>query len=164
MRRKQLLAVLLMMVTLFQGLSGTAWAVTARELENKLLCTCGCSDPSLAACDCQVGDGMKEVLKTQVDAGKSEAEIIAFMKKQYGNNVTNAPDKSGFDLTAWITPFAVIFFGAVGVVKVMSTWVARNKANEDDDDPDDGVDPEDGSRPDSSYDDRIKEELKDFGW
>ena len=159
MKRKRWIALLVMMVLLLQGLSGTALAVTVDEIGNKLLCTCGCQDPSLAACDCVVADGMREEIGEQIDAGKDEAAIIAFMRGKYGKEITNAPDKSGFDLTAWLMPFAVVFAGSVGVVKVMSSWVKKSRGKDGDDRTDNG----DGG-PDDGVDDRVEKELKDFGW
>ncbi len=142
------------------GPSGTAWAVTVGEVENKLLCTCGCAKPSLATCTCAVADDMRTDINEQIEAGNGEKEIIAFMKSKYGKEVVNAPDKSGFDLMAWLMPLAVVFAGSVGVVKVMSTWIKKSKGDDGDDrHTDDG----DGG-PDGAVDERIEKELKDVGW
>lgn len=141
------------------GSSGTAWAITVGEMENKLLCTCGCAKPSLATCTCAVADDMRLDLNEQMEAGDGEKEIIAFMKSKYGKEVVNVPDKSGFDLTAWLMPFAVVFAGSVGVVKVMSTWIKKSKGGGEDHHTDGG----DGG-PDSAVDERIEKELKDVGW
>jgi len=148
--------IVLFTLLLLLGSSGTAWAVTVGEIENQLMCTCGCPDPSLAACTCEVANTMREEITGQIDDGKNESEIIAFMRGKYGNEITNAPDKSGFDLTAWLMPFAVVFAGSVGIVKVMSTWVKKSKGKGDDDHTDDG--------PGVTADDRVENELKDFGW
>ncbi len=164
MKFKRWITVLVVMVFFVQGLSGTALALTVDEIGNKLLCTCGCQDPSLTACDCQVADTMRGEISEQIDAGKGEADIITFMRGKYGNEITNAPDKSGFDLTAWLMPFAVVFAGSVGVVKVMSNWIKKGKGKDDDGDHTDDGDggPDDGV--DDGVDDRVESELKEFGW
>lgn len=167
MRRRKWILVLVVSFLLAQGVPGTAWAVTVSDIEGKVLCTCGCSDPSLGACTCGTADEMRAEIQKLIDEGKDEAEVISALRLVYGNDITNAPDKSGFDLTAWLMPFAVVFAGSVGVIKVMSTWVAKSRKAEQDDDTDDGGDddtPDDDSSDDGKYDERIDEELKDFGW
>jgi len=43
--------------------------------------------------------------------------------------VLSAPPKKGFNLAAWVTPFAALLFG-VGVVYVtLKRWVRREKQN-----------------------------------
>jgi len=147
------------MVMLVQGLSRTAMAVTVREVAGEFICNCGCNK-GLAHCEMECGQNMRAFIKGKIDAGLGKAQIIAYLKENYGKEALAAPEKKGFDLTAWIMPFAVVFAGGIGVVKVMSSWISRNQDDSDGDDSD-----AHGSVKDEVvYDERIEKELKDFGW
>lgn len=164
MRRRLGMAVLAM-VLLVQALGGTASALEVREVAGEFICNCGCNK-NLAACEMKCGDNLRGFIKDKIGDGLGKQQIMAYMKENFQQAILAAPEKSGFNLTAWITPFAVVFAGGVGIVKAMSTWSSRRK---EDDDPGEDVTGDD-DRPDSpkgsdsKYDDQIEKELKDFGW
>ncbi len=153
MNLKRWIAVLVLMGVLMQGFSGLALAVTVREVAGEFICNCGCNK-GLAHCDMQCGKDMRSFIKGKIDAGLGKTQIVAYLKENYGKEALAAPEKKGFDLTAWIMPFAVVFAGGVGVVKVMSSWIGRNKDDSDSDDVTEEV----------VLDERIENELKDFEW
>jgi cytochrome c-type biogenesis protein CcmH len=83
------------------------------------------------------------------------------MKVNFSQALLAAPEKKGFNLTAWITPFAVVFAGGVLMVKVLNGWASRRSKDEDGDDDNGGpTEP----KIDKEYNDRIEAELKEFGW
>ncbi len=159
MKRRRWVAALVLMVLLIQGLSGTALAVTVGEVAGEFICNCGCNK-GLAHCDMECGQNMRAFIKTKIDAGLGKTQIVAYLKENYGKEALAAPEKKGFDLIAWITPFAVVFAGGIGVVKVVSSWIGRNDNNSDGDD----SDVRGGAEEETVFDERIEKELRDFVW
>ncbi len=50
--------------------------------------------------------------------------LQSFVQK-YGNTVLAAPTNSGFNLVAWIMPFAVFFLAIVGAIWLVRMWRSR---------------------------------------
>jgi cytochrome c-type biogenesis protein CcmH len=55
-----------------------------------------------------------------VDEGKSDDYVVEYYVDKYGSTVLSAPPASGFNLTAWIMPFA-----ALGVGMLVAIYFAR---------------------------------------
>lgn len=100
-----------------------------RPIEDKLLCQCGCT-MGVAVCDCGTAEQMRKDIRAMMDKGMSEKEILASFVAQYGEKVLNAPTKSGFNWTAWITPFVAVAAGAVILYVLLSRWVKSWKEDE----------------------------------
>ncbi len=92
------------------------------------MCQCGCS-MTVATCiqamTCDVAEGMMADIQTQIDAGKSKGEILDDFVSQYGESILATPRKSGFTLTAWLTPFAALIVGAAVVSWAVWAWTRR---------------------------------------
>jgi len=93
------------------------------ELEHHLHCQCGCN-LDVYTCrttdfSCQVSPAMHGDVMALVAGGYSAPEIIAAFKNVYGDRVLMAPPTSGFDIAAWITPFAALLAGIALVLVVL---------------------------------------------
>ena len=88
------------------------------RLKNNLMCTCPCTH-RVGQCgdECLVAPQHRSELRQLVEAGGTEQEIYAIYEKKYGVSVLAAPRPEGFNLLAWVTPFAVLLLG-IGVVVV----------------------------------------------
>ncbi|MBI4301604.1 MAG: cytochrome c-type biogenesis protein CcmH [Chloroflexi bacterium] len=132
----RILAGLLLLGVVWSGLgmslgasSVMADSPVVNSLAQKLVCQCGCN-ASLANCnhlECMVRDSMMTTIRQQVDQGKSESEIVSYFVAQYGEKVLVAPSKRGFNLTAWVTPFAAIVVGAGVLYLLLKMWVLRGR-------------------------------------
>lgn len=116
--------------------SALAWAHPAHadnadrldSIAGNLMCQCGCGLTVLACgdtMDCTPGDQMKAIIRQQLADGKANAEIIDYFQEIYGEVVLAAPTKSGFNLTAWVTPFAAIALAGVALGGSIWVWVSR---------------------------------------
>ena len=79
------------------------------SLNHKLMCQCGCSQ-LLGECDhvgCPSRDKELGELTADVSSGMSDQEVLDSFAGKYGAIVLAAPTTKGFDLVAWIAPFAV---------------------------------------------------------
>ena len=128
---------------------------TVREVASDLISQCG-SGMVLADHDCGVARSMKASIQSQIDAGKTKQEILDYFVSAYGEGVLASPRKSGFGLTAWVTPFVVVAAGALVVGAVVWLWARRRSAplgTAAPADPSDDLDP---------YDERVDEDLRSW--
>ena len=119
------IAILIALVTLFPI---RADAATQTDIAKQLVCQCGCTQ-ILNSCNhstCMVREVMNTAISQQLSDGQSEAQIIQLFVDQYGEQVLAAPTKSGFNLMAWILPFAVILGGGGVIYFAIRRWVRRD--------------------------------------
>jgi cytochrome c-type biogenesis protein CcmH len=102
------------------------------KLGHNLMCACGCRQ-ILLECNhvgCSYSDRMRDELSTALTRGDSDDLVLQAFVQKYGPTVLAAPPASGFNLVAWIMPFAV-FFSAIGfAVLVVLRWKQRAPAAE----------------------------------
>ena len=121
--RKAVQALLLCLaVFLFSGAGDPATRFT--ELGHQMMCICGCNQ-ILLECNhvgCPDSDRMRNELAAQVMRGDSDSLVEQAFVQKYGPTVLAAPTTTGFNRTAWIVPFAALFFGFGLVVLVVRGW------------------------------------------
>lgn len=123
-----------------------------RTLSSNLMCVCGCHQ-LLGACNhfnCPSSGPMVAELGKHIDQGETDDQITAFFVDKYGTTVLAAPPASGFNLTAWIMPFAALGIGVFAAIyflrRYRSQWAGAA-----------------GTNPDlAKYHDKVEEELKKF--
>jgi cytochrome c-type biogenesis protein CcmH len=75
-----------------------------------------------------------EELRTGIAAGSSDKDILDSFVGKYGAVVLAAPTTQGFDLVAWIAPFAVFAAALLGTILLVRRWsVGRTAVAEVDD-------------------------------
>jgi len=72
---------------------------------------------------------MKQVIRSSLAEGKTEAQIRDQLVAQFGPAVVAEPPKKGFDLLAWLVPLGILAGGAVGVGAIAWGW-RRRRADE----------------------------------
>ena len=94
------------------------------DLNHKLMCTCGCAQ-ILGECN-RVGctESGRELgeLRAAIAAGTPDQQILDAFAAKYGATVLAAPTKKGFDLVAWIAPFAVFAAALLGTILLVRRW------------------------------------------
>ncbi|NBI29545.1 cytochrome c-type biogenesis protein CcmH [Chengkuizengella marina] len=63
--------------------------------------------------------------------GKTKDEILNDYVDQLGEEALTAPVKTGFSLTAWITPFLLLFLATFFVYFLIKKWVSPNQCGDD---------------------------------
>ena len=105
-------------------LAGTAAASEARptldELEHEL--TCPTCKTSLALSDAPVADQIRAFVRERIAAGDTKSEIKDKLVAEFGESVLAAPPREGFNLLAWVLPFAALGVGIVFVGLVAWRW------------------------------------------
>jgi len=94
------------------------------SLNHRLMCTCGCAE-ILGECNhvgCPSSGQELDELRVALSAGKSDQEILGLFAAKYGATVLAAPTTQGFDLVAWIAPFAVFAAALLGTILLVRRW------------------------------------------
>ncbi len=137
---------LAMAVCVSLGASDAASRFT--DLGHRLMCTCGCSQ-MLGECNhvgCPESDRMRGELMAAVKGtggsdgangsgsgglppgGMNDQQILNWFSTKYGVTVLAAPTTHGFNLVAWIAPFAVLAAALFGVVLLVRHWTVGKTA------------------------------------
>lgn len=138
------------------GATSLSWAADKgeriRSLSANFICVCSCHQ-LLNACNhfnCPSSGPMFAELGKLVDQGQSDEQIVAHFAEKYGAAVLAAPPISGFNLAAWVMPFAALAIGAMLAIYFLrqfrSRWAGAPPTNSDL----------------VKYQDQVEEELKRF--
>ena len=113
-------------VTVCFSLGATDAGSRYNNLNHRLMCTCGCAE-LLGECNhvgCQSSGQELAELSTGIADGKSDQQILDSFAAKYGATVLAAPTTHGFDLVAWIAPFAVFIAALLGTILLVKRWSA----------------------------------------
>lgn len=100
------------------------------RLNHQMMCSCGCGQV-LGECNhvgCPDSPVQLAELRTAMNAGLTDKQILDSFVAKYGATVLAAPTKSGFDLVAWIAPFAVFLAALLGTILLVRHWSVGKKA------------------------------------
>ncbi|MBI4266779.1 MAG: cytochrome c-type biogenesis protein CcmH [Chloroflexi bacterium] len=132
-----------------------AAAPAVDEVANRLVCQCGCTMilNNCTHAECQSREIMLGVIKQRISQGQSAEVIVAGFVRQYGEKVLAEPPKRGFNLTAWLSPFAGLLIGVGIIYFALRKWLKKGESHT--------VAADDGED-DEPYRRRIEQELKEF--
>jgi cytochrome c-type biogenesis protein CcmH len=122
--RNRVLHVALLFAAALTMLGAGSSTTTLDRIGHKLECTCGCAE-ILAECNhvgCPNSGPMIDELRKDISAGQAEPAILNAFVAEYGPVVLAAPLRGGFDVVAWVVPFAVLVLGGLGIVFVLRRW------------------------------------------
>ena len=106
------------------SLGATDSGARYHDLNHRLMCTCGCSQ-MLGECNhvgCPNSGQELNELSSYIAAGMGDSEIFSKFTAKYGATVLAAPTTQGFDLVAWIAPFAVFGAALLGTILLIRRW------------------------------------------
>ena len=78
-----------------------------------------CQNNTIADSPSMVADDLRREVKELLIAGKSDAEIRAYLVSRYGNVILFDPPKSGATAWIWIVPLVLILGGLVIGVRIV---------------------------------------------
>jgi cytochrome c-type biogenesis protein CcmH len=110
---------------------GSPARTSLQEVSEALTCQCGCG-LTVANCNhpqCGFSVPLREQIETMIGKGMGRAQIIAVFRAKYGEKILSAPTIQGFNLLAWIVPFAAVFAGCFIIVGAISRWRAGESPN-----------------------------------
>jgi len=93
-----------------ERLSNPAQEAHARRLFEEFRCLV-CQNESIDDSEADLAHDLRQIVREQVAAGKSETEIKAFLTQRYGEFVLLTPRFSLGNLALWGGPFLVVLAG-----------------------------------------------------
>ena len=97
------------------------------DLGHKMMCTCGCNQV-LLECNhvgCTASDKMIAELRIALNSRLSDQQVLDQFVEKYGATVLNAPTTHGFNLVAWIMPFAALLLATWVTIWFVRRWQGR---------------------------------------
>jgi cytochrome c-type biogenesis protein CcmH len=97
------------------------------KLGHQLMCMCGCNQV-LLECNhvgCQYSDRMRNELTAGLERGDSDSLVLQSFVQKYGSTVMAAPSGGGFNVVAWIMPFAVFAVATLLTIWLVRAWKSR---------------------------------------
>jgi cytochrome c-type biogenesis protein CcmH len=98
---------------------------TLAELENEVICpTC---HTTLALSNSPIANRMRIFIDDRIAAGDTKSEIKDKLVAEFGEGVIAAPPKSGFNLLAWVLPFAGIAIAGAVLALLALRWTRSSR-------------------------------------
>src|SRR5947209_7620554 len=121
------------------------------DIENDVMCV-SCHE-SLALAQSPQAYAERSYIRTLIAQGMDKPQIERELVAQYGPTVLGRPPASGFNLTVYVLPPAIVLIGLVALALALPRWRRRSLADRDPD-----------RLPDLSEPDarRLEEELSHF--
>jgi cytochrome c-type biogenesis protein CcmH len=97
-------------------------------LNHKTMCTCGCAE-ILGECNhvgCSYSTEELGMISDGIANNQSDKAILDSLVSRYGAVVLAAPTKEGFDMVAWIAPFAVFAAALLGTILLIRHWTVTS--------------------------------------
>jgi len=110
------------------GSRAEATARTRERIENRLMCYCGCADLTVRVCNCGTAAQIRDDIDARLGRGDSPDRIVAAYVERYGEQILSAPTTRGFNLLAWVMPFAALLVATSFVVALIRRWSSRPEA------------------------------------
>ena len=95
-----------------ERLPDPAQEAIAREIFRDVRCLV-CQNESIDDSEADLAHDLRQIVREQAKAGKSQAEIKAFLTERYGEFVLLTPSFSAGNLALWGGPFVVVILGGV---------------------------------------------------
>lgn len=109
------------------------------EIASRLRCVV-CQGLSIEDSPAELAREMREIVREQVAAGRSRAEIEAYFVDRYGEFVLLEPRPEGFNLLVYALPVGALAFGALFVAAFVRRWSGPEEAGAGPAAPQDGHD------------------------
>lgn len=81
-----------------------------------------CQGESVADSQATIAQQMRQVIREQLQSGKSEQDVVQYFIRSYGDQIAWLPPWQGFSLLAWLVPIVFLLGGAVLVGIVLHEW------------------------------------------
>ena len=93
----------------------------AHDVGEQLKCPV-CQSESVADSTSTLAQQMRVMIRQQLQAGKSEQEVIAYFQARYGNQIVWSPQWQGISMLAWLVPIVLLLGGFILLFFVLRDW------------------------------------------
>lgn len=124
-----------------------------KEISSLLMCPV-CQGQSVGESNSNLAHDMRDIIRKQLEAGKSKDEVLAYFINSYGESILASPPPKGLNWLLWLLPGVGIILGGI-VITLFLFKAQREDENED------SSENEIQAKADNDYMKRIEKELKD---
>jgi len=103
---------------------------TVDEVASEVMCPT-CAGETVAQSSAPASLRIKSFIATRIEAGDTKSEIKAKLVADYGERILASPPKRGFNLLAWVLPFAGVGLGVLAVGLLAWRWSRARGGGED---------------------------------
>lgn len=123
------------------------------RIANLLMCPV-CQGQSVGESNSNLANDMRDIIRKQLEEGKSQDEILAYFVNSYGESILASPPPKGINWLLWLLPGAGIILG--GIIITLFLFKAQRE-----DKVENSEEVNTQANMDGEYMKRIEEELKD---
>lgn len=107
---------LLLVLNLLYGIASGAESLDDRvnEIAHLLMCPV-CQGQSVAESNSNLAQDMRQIIRKQLEEGKSKEEVIAYFVNRYGETILASPPPKGVNWLLWALPALAIVIGGLGI-------------------------------------------------
>ena len=124
------------------------------EIAYLLMCPV-CQGQSVAESNSNLANDMRQIIRKQLEEGKTNEEVLDYFVKRYGDSILSSPPTRGINWLLWIMPGVAVVLGAVGI----ALFLHKSKRPEDEVE---FIPAEPGEESESEYLKKVDEELKKY--
>jgi len=85
-----------------------------KEISYLLMCPV-CQGQSVGESNSNLAHDMRDIVRKQLEEGKSKEEILAYFVNSYGESILASPPPKGINWLLWLLPGVAIIFGGLGI-------------------------------------------------
>lgn len=86
-----------------------------------------CQNESLASSHAPLAQDLRKTVQAQMEQGKSDHEILNFLKERYGDFIYYQPPLKSTTLVLWFGPFILLIAGVLGLLLFIKRRVKLGK-------------------------------------
>jgi cytochrome c-type biogenesis protein CcmH len=90
-----------------------------------------CQGESVADSQATIAQQMRQVIREQLQSGKSEQDVVQYFIHSYGDQIVWLPPWQGFSLLIWLVPMVFLLGGIVLVFIVLREWKSGGAVTEE---------------------------------
>jgi cytochrome c-type biogenesis protein CcmH/NrfF len=120
---RMLLLLLGALIVLAQPAIATERRASLPDIEDEVMCpTCGVP---LAHAFSPQAEQQRQFIRDEIESGKTKQQIKDALVAEFGEDVLATPRGTGFDLSAYVVPVALLLVGAIAIAIALLRWRAR---------------------------------------
>ena len=101
--------------------------IQVREIASELRCPV-CQGLSLQDSPSELAQEMRDVIRTQLEEGKTPDEVKAYFVASYGEWILLEPTAKGFNLAVYLLPVIAVLCGVILLFVVTRRWLGQSAA------------------------------------
>ncbi len=109
-----LISTVLIMLLLPRLAAGEGLDDRVNEIAHLLMCPV-CQGQSVAESNSNLAQDMRQIIRKQLQEGKSKDEVLAYFVNRYGESILASPPPQGVNWLLWLLPGFTIVFGGLGI-------------------------------------------------